>query len=473
MADEAPIGALIASLRAIVGHAHVLDADEAAQRGYLVDALGKPAGRPACVVEPATTLQVSQVIQCTHRLGVPVVPFGGNTGLSGGAFALPENRAVLVSLRRMNGIAPIDTASDFVVVEAGCVLAKLQEAASAADRLFPLSLTAEGSCQIGGNIATNAGGINAVRYGTMRDLVLGLEVVLPDGTVLDMMRSLHKDNAGYDLKHLFIGCGGTLGLITRAVLRLYPAVNRTATVLVGLADAQAALALFDDIQRNFGGRMTSCELIDRPSLDLVLQHDTAARAPFATTPEFTLLLELGTPDASQDLETELEDFLGLMLEENKCLDAVIARSGQQAAEFWHLRHALAHVLRHAGLRFAHDISVPIAAQAAFVDDIRNAFARFDPQAIVRIYGHVGDGNLHTLVCFPHVTAPDGALKQAADGLVDDLVLKFGGSITAEHGVGTTYRGRLVATRSANELSAMRMVKTAFDPRNLMNPGKIL
>jgi len=465
---------IIAAMREIVENDRVLTADEADRRGFLVDPLGKHLGRPACLVEPISTLEVSAVAKRLSVAGIPIVPMGGNTGLAGGA-VIPDRAAVMISMRRMDGIEPIPSGASSVAVDSGCILANLQMAARAADRLFPLSLTAEGSCQIGGTIATNAGGINALRYGTMRDLVLGLEVVLADGRILDMMRSLRKDNAGYDLKHLFIGSGGTLGIVTRAVLRLFPKVTRSATAMVAIRDAACSLRLLADMREMFGERLTSCELIDRASLALVLRHDSAARSPFADPPAFVVLLQLDGNDADAGLETDLEEFLATKLECGLCDDAVVAQSSSQSEALWHLRHALGHVLRHAGLRFSHDISVPVEAQADYVEEVVRSIARSWPEAIVRIYGHLGDGNLHTIICFPDRKPsddPSGSIRRQVDDVIDGIVMAFGGSVTAEHGIGSSYIGRLVATRSSDELNAMRAIKTALDPDDVMNPGKI-
>ncbi len=474
-ASSPEISALLERLRGIVGERHAI-ADRPAMGGHVVDVLRSYDSAPVCLVEPGDTREVAEVVKACQVAGCAIVPIGGNTGLAGGAVVTREHPAILLGLRRLNAIGQVSADGGTLTVGAGCILANIQAAASAAGRLFPLGLTAEGSCQIGGNIATNAGGINALRYGKMRDLVLGLEVVLPDGQVLDMMRGLHKDNAGYDLKHVFIGSGGTLGVITGAVLKLWPAVASSATAFAAIPDIAAAQAVLAKMRARFGERITSAELMDRMSLDLVRNHAENARVPFARTPEWSLLIEIGDTHGGTDLQPELEAVLEECFEAELVSDATIARSHEQSEALWRLRHATSEVMRHAGTRFASDLSAPLESLQPFVDALIRDIAGYFPDARVCIFGHMGDGNLHVLVCFAdRQPGPSGrvALQRDVETRLDAIVNQFGGSVTAEHGIGLSYRPRLAATRSPVETGVMRSIKQALDPHGLMNPGKVI
>jgi len=478
MTTSAPDGrteTLTGALAAIVGARHVTtDADELRQS--LRDVLGLYRTAPLCMVAPATTQEVAQVVRLCAAHGVPVVPMGGNTGLAGGAVAQPDGRCVTLSLRRMRRIREIAPTGQSITVDAGCILAEVQQAAAERGRLFPLSLTSEGSCQIGGAISTNAGGVNALRYGVMRDLVLGLEVVLPDGQILDMNRRLFKDNAGLDLKQLFIGANGTLGVVTGAVLKLFPAHRAGATAMAGLGSIGDALALMQHLQERFGTRLTSLELIDEATLALVHQHIPGSRLPFDRLCPWQLLIELADVDPSALLSEALEEALAGAFEAGLVRDAMIARSQAQSAALWKLRHDTSEVMRHCGPRFASDISVPVDAQEDFVTTLRARIGSQWPELTILVFGHIGDGNLHVMVCCPGPAAPAPgewqATRAAAEAVIDEILIAMGGSVTAEHGIGLSYRHRLARSRSPLEVGLMSAVKRALDPGNLMNPGKI-
>ncbi|MBD0417087.1 FAD-binding oxidoreductase [Oryzicola mucosus] len=464
---------LIERLAAIVGAGHVVtrETDLAAQTANVLHGVNE---LPLCLVFPADVSEVSAVVRACADAGMPMVPLGGNTGLSGGTRAWPTERCVMIGLRRMNRILDVSSEGGTMTVQAGCILADVQAEALRHDRLFPLSLGAEGSCQIGGNIATNAGGVNALRYGVMRDLVFGLEVVLPDGSVLDLNRSLRKDNAGYDLKHIFIGSGGTLGIITAAVLRLFPKQRAQVTAMTVLRDAEAAIEMLGRLSSRFGESLTSLELIDALTVQLVKRHLPSIAVPYATEADWHLLIELCGKDETE-LAAGLEELLGGALEDGVIADASIATSIAQSKNIWALRHATAEVAKQLGPRFANDASVPVAAQPAFLTELRRRVAVW-PDALLSVYGHVGDGNLHVLVGFPNRSADDPAipeLRRAVEEAVTATIVAFKGSVTAEHGIGFNYLQKLIDSRDAAEIAVMQQLRRSIDPRSLMNPGKVV
>ncbi|HZD54527.1 MAG TPA: FAD-binding oxidoreductase, partial [Woeseiaceae bacterium] len=421
------------------------------------------------MVSPAGTGEVSAVVRACAEAGAAIVPQGGNTGLCGGA--IPKGGEILLSLRRMNTIRAISASDYSIVAEAGCVLAELQAAAARVDRLFPLSLSAEGSCQIGGNLSTNAGGTNVLRYGNAREQVLGLEVVLPDGRVWNGLRRLHKDTAGYELKQLFIGAEGTLGVITAAALRLHPPVRDMSTALVALPDPRAAVALLSLLRDGAGERLQAFELIQERALEFVLTHVPGARHPFGTrNPWYALLETSGDPDAAV-----VESVLGAAVEKALVRDAVIAKNRSEAQAWWRLRHSISEAQKHEGASLKHDISVPIGCIAEFIERALAAVAERIPGARVVAFGHVGDGNVHFNVSQPVSWEPQRFLDERAAiaTLVYDITASFGGSISAEHGIGLAKREDLRRYRSATELSLMWTLKAALDPHNIMNPGKVL
>lgn len=465
---------LLHALGEIVGPAGLIE-DEAAMQAYLSDWRNAYRGRAALVVRPASREEVAAVVRACHQAGVALVPQGGNTGLCGGSIPDESGRQVVLSLTRMTRIRQVDPANETITVEAGVILQRLQEAAADVGRLFPLSLGAEGSCTIGGNLATNAGGTAVLRYGNMRDLTLGLEVVLPDGRIWDGLRGLRKDNTGYDLKHLFIGSEGTLGIITAAVLKLYPAVRSRTTAWVALPSPQAAVDLIGRMRALCGDRLTGFELMSRQSVEFVLRHVAGCNDPFGEVHPWYVLIELSDTLPEAPLNAMLETGLGEALERGEVLDAVVAGSEAQVAALWKMREGISEAQNHEGPSLKHDISVPVSSIPAFIEaadrQLQGAFAG------VRIvaYGHVGDGNLHYNISKPPSSedAPFKAQAEAIMHVIYRVTCDFAGSISAEHGLGQAKREAARHYKQPLELELMRSIKQSMDPAGLMNPGKLL
>ena len=438
---------------------------------YLEETRGLFHGQATMVVFPATTAEVADVVRLCAENRVPVVPQGGNTGLVGGS--VPGAGEIIVNLRRMASVREIDSANHTITVDAGCVLAEVQAAAATADRLFPLSLAAEGSCQIGGNIATNAGGTGVLRYGNMRDLVLGLEVVLPDGRVWDGLRGLRKDNTGYDLKQLFIGAEGTLGIVTAAVLKLFPRPREVQTAFAGVPDPTAAVRLFERARTTAGDLLTACELMPYTALDFVLRHIPGCRDPFAQVHPYYVLIEVAGP--TPGLRAPLENLLAAAAESGLLEDATIAEGGEQAKNLWRLRESISDAQRAEGASIKHDVTLPLSRLAEFIDSAGDAVARKIPGSRVVPFGHLGDGNVHFNVSQPPDASRDAFLAKWADlnRAVHDIAVAMGGSFSAEHGIGQLKRETLAHYRTPLELDLMRRVKAALDPHHIMNPGKVL
>jgi FAD/FMN-containing dehydrogenase len=375
----------------------------------------------------------------------------------------------------MNRILGLDALNNTITVEAGCILANIQQAARDAGRLFPLSLGAEGSCQIGGNLATNAGGISVLRYGNARDLTLGLQVVLPDGRVWDGLRGLRKDNTGYDLKQVFIGSEGTLGIITAAVLKLSPVPRTTVTALIAVAAPAAAVELLALLRDECGDRISAFEIISRRCVELVLEHIPGTREPLARAHPWYVLAELAEASADGPLRGEFERALERAVGRGLALDAAIAESGAQRAAFWRIRETIPEASRGEGLLYRHDISIPVSRIPEFIGEAGAALERAFPGARVICFGHLGDGNLHYNCFVPGRNRGDAAALAATDvnRVVLDVVQRYSGSISAEHGIGQAKREELARYKGELEIEMMRMLKRAFDPRNIMNPGKVL
>ncbi len=467
--------AYLAELRSIIGERYVL-VDDNDVRPFVTDHRSRYHGKALAVVKPANTDEVSRVVKASKQAGVAVIPQGGNTGLCGGATPLSHKPGIVLRLDRMNKVRALSPNEETITVEAGCILAEIQAAAAREGLLFPLSLGAEGSCQIGGNIGTNAGGISVLRYGNMRQLVLGLEVVLPDGTILDSLRRLRKDNAGYDLKQLFIGAEGTLGIVTAAALKLFPAIRTRSIALMQIDSVETALEIFGRARRIFGERISSFEIIGSSYMDFVLHYVQGTVMPFAQKAPWYLLIEAGDALADADLGAAMESLLGQAFEDGLVSDATIAASVAQEEAIWKLRHGVTGEFKLAGKTMSHDSSVPVDQQPEFTtrmdSDIRAAY----PDANVMMVGHIGDGNIHVVVLFPHERFPDARSYEEAsdviDSIIDRVVIEMGGSITAEHGVGTSYRKRLASSKSCAELELMRGIKQLLDSAGLMNPDKI-
>ncbi len=468
--DPAP---LLARLSVIVGPTHVLTAVEDT-RAYAMDWRKRYSGKPLAVVRPATTAEVAAVVQLCAEARTAVVPQGGNTGLCGGATPDASGKQLVVSLARLHRVRALDPVNNTITVEAGCVLANLQRAADAADRLFPLSLAAEGSCAIGGNLSTNAGGVQVLRYGNTRDLVLGLEVVLPSGEVWEGLRGLRKDNTGYDLKQLFIGAEGTLGIITAAVLKLFPKPRAQATAVAALRTPRDALRLLEHVQAHCGDRLTAFELFSALCLALVRKHFNVP-APFAETYPQYALLELSDTHAGDGLTVLLESTLSEAIESGIALDAVIATSGAQAKQLWALRENVSEAQAAEGPNIKHDIAVPISRIGEFIEATDAQLARAFPGVRMVTFGHVGDGNLHYNVAHPEGGDAAAFLARMSDvnRVVHDSVAAFGGSISAEHGLGQYKRDEIRRYKSAVEMELMCSIKRALDPLGIMNPGKVL
>jgi FAD/FMN-containing dehydrogenase len=463
--------ALLDRLRTAVGDAHVLtEPDDVA--AYTTDWRGAYAGRPAAVVRPGSTAEVAAVVTAAHEAGVALVPQGGNTGMCGGAVPDDSGNQLVVSLTRMRAVRAVDPVGQTITVEAGAVLAEVQAAAARVDRLFPLSLGSEGSCTVGGTIATNAGGTAVLRYGMMRTLVLGLEVVLPDGRVWDGLRSLRKDNTGYDLKQLFIGAEGTLGVVTAAVLALHPATPSRATAWVALRDVAAAAELLAVLREHAGDRLTTWELVSRTARDLVVAQGVTD--PLATPADWFGLVELAGP-AGADVDAALEAALGAAVEAGLVLDAAVAGSPTQRTGLWALRERISEAQETLGPTVKHDVSVPITGLAGLVERTGPAVEGALPGTRPIIYGHVGDGNLHYNLSRPAGLPAEEFLAHGPSltRVVYDQVAAAAGSISAEHGLGSAKAVAAAAAKSDVEVDLMRAVKRALDPRGLMNPGKVL
>jgi len=431
-------------------------------------------GQALAVVEPDSTAAISRLLAFCHQQRIPVVPQGGNTSYCGGATPDGSGSSILLCLRRMNRIRTIDADNFALVAEAGCTLAAVQSAALAVDRFFPLSLGSEGSCQIGGNLATNAGGTAVLRYGMMRDLTLGIEAVLADGGVVSQLSPLRKDNTGYDLRQLLIGSEGTLGVITAACLKLFPRPRSIATGWIGIPSPAAGTALLGLLREASADRLSSCELVPHEALELVLQHIPSARSPGVGAAPWYLLVEL-TSSGEDELDALLEAVLASALARGLVLDAVIAHSEARRENLWRLRESIPEAQRLAGGSLKHDISVPIAAVPAFIEQGAALIEQLVPEGFLVAYGHIGDGNLHFNVNQRPGTVRDSFLQHesALKRAVHDLVARHGGSFSAEHGIGQLKVEELERYAAPAELAAMRRIKLALDPNGIMNPGKIL
>ena len=469
--SPAPDAALLARFAAIVGDKYAIT-DPQAQAPYVVEMRDLYRGRTPMVLRPGSVAEVSQILKLANETSTPIVPQGGNTGLVGGQIAF-DNEIVL-SLTRLDRIREVDPASNTLTCEAGVTLQRAREAAAEVDRLYPQLLPSEGSCTIGGNLSTNAGGTAAVAYGIARSHVLGIEVVLADGRLLDNLNKLKKDNTGYDLKNLFVGAEGTLGVITAAVLRLVPRPNAVETAFVGLPSAQAALSLFGIANENAAGGVTSFELMTRLGLEMVFRHAAGCRDPLQKAYPWYVLIELSS-QGKTGLRDVLEEILAEGLKRGLILDAAIADSLEQSKAFWRLREMFGEVQRHEGGSIKHDVSVPVAAVPDFIAEANAAVAALIPEARPVPFGHLGDGNVHY-----NVSQPLGADRKEflarwdeVNAAVFAVVKKFGGSISAEHGVGVMKRDLLPSVKDPVALDLMRRIKHLLDPNNILNPGKVL
>jgi len=462
---------LIARFAAIVGDRYAVT-DPAEIAPYLTEERGLYHGRSTLVLRPGSIAEVAAILKLANETRTPIVPQGGNTGLVGGQ--TPHQGEVLISLRRLDRIREVDPTSNTMTCEAGVVLMKAQEAAAAAGRLFPLSLGAEGSCTIGGNLSTNAGGTGALAYGVARDLVLGLEVVLADGRILHNLRKLKKDNTGYDLRHLFIGAEGTLGIITAAVLKLFPRPRAVETAFIGVPSPHAALALLNLAEERAGGTVTGFELIPRIALEFAVKHAPMCRDPLAGSHAWYVLLELSS-QAHDGLRAQMEEILSAGVEQTLVADATIAASLEQTNAFWLLRHHIADTQKYEGGSIKHDVSVPVNAVPDFIAEATAAVEALIPGCRPVPFGHLGDGNIHY-----NVTQPVGADRASflarwdeVNNAVFAVVAKLGGSISAEHGIGVMKRELLPDVKDPVAYELMRSFKRLLDPNGILNPGKVI
>jgi FAD/FMN-containing dehydrogenase len=464
----------VAELAACVDAGGFLAATDAAAQPYLAEPRGLYHGRAAAVLMPSSTDQVAAILRLcnAHRIGV--VPYGGGTGLVGGQVSLAGPRPVVLSLERMNRIRAILPQDGAVIAEAGVILADLQAAAEAQGRLFPLALAAQGSCRIGGNLATNAGGVQVLRYGTTRDLCLGLEAVLADGSVLSGVKPLRKDNTGYDLRHLLIGSEGTLGVITAASLKLFPLPGETVTAMLAVPSPDGAVSLLQALRERLDEGVSAFELISGRAIEWLGQFFPGRPDPLAGRPAWRVLLEVTGP-AGGGLPERAEAVFGEMFETGLATDGALAASAAQRAHMWWMREMLPECNRRVGAVSAHDISLPLSAIGRFIDQAGERVARIDPRLLVNCFGHVGDGNLHynafppageRAVDYRHLNA---SVKTALHDLVHDL----GGSISAEHGIGRVKTGDLARYADPAKLAAMRAIKAALDPNGILNPGAVI
>jgi FAD/FMN-containing dehydrogenase len=462
---------LLARFAAIVGEKYAIT-DPQAQAPYLMEQRNIYHGRTPMVLRPASVVEVVGILKLANETATPVVPQGGNTGLVGGQVAL--NDEIVLSLARLDRIREVDPASNTMTCEAGVTLQRARGAAAAVDRLYPQLLASEGSCTIGGNLSTNAGGTEALAYGVARSHALGIEVVLADGRVLNDLNKLKKDNTGYDLKNLFIGAEGTLGVITAAVLRLVPRPRTVETAFVGLPSVKAALGLLGIATESTGNELTGFELMARLGVELVLQHAAGCRDPLATPYPWYVLIELSSP-RREALRSTLEDVLTRGAEKGLVGDAAIADSLEQAKAFWRIREMFSEVQRHAGGSIKHDVSVPIAAVPAFIKEADAAVAALIPGARPLPFGHLGDGNIHYNISQPVGADKEDFLKrwEKVNTAVFAVVRKYGGSISAEHGIGVMKRDLLPSVKDPVALDLMRGLKRMLDPKNILNPGKVL
>jgi FAD/FMN-containing dehydrogenase len=463
--------ALLARFSAIVGEKYAIT-DPQLKAPYLVEMRNLFHGSTPLVLRPGSVAEVSAILKLANETATPIVPQGGNTGLVGGQ--IPHHNEIVLSLNRLDRIREVDPTSNTITCEAGVTLQRTREAAAAVDRLYPQLLPSEGTCTIGGNLSTNAGGTAAIAHGIARSHALGIEVVLADGRVLNNLNKLKKDNTGYDLKNLFIGAEGTLGVITAAVLRLVPRPRSVETAYAGVASADAALELLGIAQERTGGDVTSFEIMTREGIELVIKHGAGCRDPLAATHPWYVLIELSSQQRD-GLRDVLEQVLAEAMERGLVADAAIADSLEQAKAFWRIREMFGEVQGHAGGSIKHDVSVPIAAVPAFIKDANAAVTALIPGARPLPFGHLGDGNIHY-----NVNQPAGADKaeylkrwDEVNAVVFAVVKKYGGSISAEHGIGVMKRDLLPSVKDPVALDLMRGLKRMLDPNNILNPGKVL
>ena len=468
-----PLGLLLAQFGSDV---IVTDADTLA--GVSVDHRKLYQGKALALALPRSTEEVAKLLALCNSLRLPIVPQGGNTGYCAAATPDETGTQLVLSLRRMQRIRRVEPANYSLVAEAGCILREVQQAAEAAERFFPLSLGSEGSCTIGGNLSTNAGGVNVLRYGMTRELVLGLEVVLPDGRVLSNLSALRKDNTGYDLRQLFVGAEGTLGVITAASLKLFPLPRVSATALVAVPTVECAITLLERLRVGSADQISSFELLPQSALQLVLRHLPGTRLPLDDSSPWYVLCEITSTDVHDPVQQRLERVLGHALETELASDAVVAQNDRERREFWFLRENIPEAQRRHGPSIKHDVSIPIDQLAEFIAVATDWLSANVPEGLIVCYGHLGDGNLHFNLSAHDAISADTEKSLLARELeikrvMHDLVQSFAGSFSAEHGIGRHKVTELEHYAAPLELELMRSIKRSFDPNGIMNPGKVL
>ncbi len=469
-----PEPAALEQLKAVVGDGAWLDSPNDIAP-FTTDFRGLYRGATPLVLLPREVDQVARILTLCNRHELAVVPHGGNTSYCGGATPDESGTQIVLSMRRLNRIRVLDPANYSMIVEAGCTLAEAQAAAASQGRLFPLSLGSEGTAQIGGNLSTNAGGTAVLRYGMMRDLVLGLEAVMADGRVLSALKSLRKDNTGYDVKSLFVGAEGTLGIITAASLKLFPRPADTATALAGIDSPQQALDLLAQLRSATGDQLTTFELMPRLAVELTVRHVPGVANPLDQGTAWYLLIELSSPDPRAELAALLADKLQEAAAQSIIKDATLATSLAQSQAMWKLRESVPEAQRHHGASLKHDVSVPISGIPQLIEEGSELVRRLAPEGQVVSYGHVGDGNLHFNVSQRQGTQQTAFLARGPqlESAMFDLVERLGGSISAEHGIGRLKAAQFAERADPVELAIMRVLKRALDPKGILNPGKVL
>ncbi|SCA56963.1 FAD/FMN-dependent dehydrogenase [Candidatus Terasakiella magnetica] len=463
--------AILQTLQSIVGDKGFIT-NQAEIAPYLVESRNKFKGQCDVLIKPASAQEVAEVLAICNDHDVAVVPQGGNTGHCGGAV---PNGGILLNLSRLNKIRQIDPLNATITVDAGCILQTIQEAAEKAGLFFPLSLAAQGSCQIGGNLATNAGGVHVLRYGNMRDLTLGLEVALPDGRLWDGLRALRKDNTGYDLKHLFIGSEGTLGVITGAVLKLSAKPKDTAVAFLGAETPHDLMEVFAILRDQFGEELSAFEIMPRFGLEMVTKHMKAARDPFHAPYHWYGVVEVASSRPDSQLTTALEEALHPLFDKGFLHNASVAKDLSQASQFWALRENMSEAQKCEGGSIKHDVSVPLSHIAEFLEETSHMIGNIVPNSRICAFGHVGDGNIHFNISQPIDMEKDAFLAHWSDfnEIVHEMAEKYGGSFSAEHGIGLLKTNEMELFREGPELDMMHSIKNSLDPNNIMNPGKIL
>jgi len=464
----------IARLKASVGPGGWTD-DPAEIAPYLSEDRGLYFGMANLMMKPANTQEVSAILRTCHETGTALVPQGGNTSLVGASIPITDGDEVILSLRRLNRIREVDPIANTIVAEAGCILADIQQAAKDVNRLFPLSLGAEGSCRIGGNLSTNAGGTGVLRYGNARDLALGLEVVLPDGRIIDDLKTLRKDNTGYSLKNLFIGAEGTLGIITTAALKMFPAPGEVLTAFVAVPHVAAAVDLLSRARNTVGDSVTAFELMPRMAIDFLCDHIEGNRDPFDNRHDWYVLMEISAPGGEIKYRPAFESLLETGFEEMVVEDAVIAESDSQAQALWRLRETLPEAQKPEGASIKHDVSVPITKIPELIAEGQAAIEALIPDVRTLAFGHVGDGNIHFNFSRPLDWDDESFNARSSEihRIIHDIVHRYNGSISAEHGLGRHKREAIKRYKDPSALQLMRDIKALIDPNDIMNPGKVV